>query len=194
MKSRNVNGEEEKPVLPSEREMAADRSQPGKRTVPSGKKEGQPLEERRVIRKEGKLSSSAEPKGSEEARELDWALARMSGRKAEDRTGLREGDAETSGEKKKPLSKSEERLKSFGRVGQWFQTLCWINIPVIGFIYVIVLALRKKTPPQKRSFAIAYLLYRLLVLCIALTILYVLYKVGLSFVAEILRYAGSALG
>lgn len=86
--------------------------------------------------------------------------------------------------------KTRTKLKRYGEVGQWFQTLCWSRIPIFGFFYMLVLAIRKKTPSQKKSFAIAYVLYRSLVMLLAFTILFVLYKVGLSFVDEILRYAG----
>lgn len=86
--------------------------------------------------------------------------------------------------------KAKAKLKRYGEVGQWFQTLCWVRIPIFGFFYMLVLAVRKKTPPQKKSFAIAYVLYRCLVMLLAFTILFVLYKVGLSFIDEILNYAG----
>jgi hypothetical protein len=84
------------------------------------------------------------------------------------------------------------RLQRFGRTGQWFQMLCLMHIPIFGFLYMLVLALRRKTPPQKKSFAAAYILYRILVLLLAGTIVFVLYRVGLSFVDEILKYAGVA--
>lgn len=90
---------------------------------------------------------------------------------------------------KKSMSKNNKILW-YGKIGQWFQTLCLMHIPVFGFFYMLVLAIRKNTPPQKKSFAVAYVLYRLLVLLIAFTILFILYKVGLSFIDEILRYAG----
>jgi cation transporter-like permease len=94
---------------------------------------------------------------------------------------------------KPPVQKgkrSEDRIKRYSEIGEWFQTICWIKIPVFGFIYMLVLAIRKNTPKQKKSFAIAYLLYRILVLLLAFTILFVLYRIGLSFVDEILQYAG----
>lgn len=82
----------------------------------------------------------------------------------------------------------DEKLQWYGRVGQWFQTICLLNIPIFGFFYMLVLAIRKDTPPQKKSFAAAYILYRVLVLFLALTILFLLYKIGLNFVDEILQY------
>jgi len=96
-------------------------------------------------------------------------------------------------EAEKAARDARRKLHYYGEIGQWFQMLCWIKIPVFGFFYILVMALRKKTPQRKKTFAIAYLLYRILVLLLAMTILYVLYKVGLGFVDEILRYAGGAL-
>lgn len=84
----------------------------------------------------------------------------------------------------------EEKVSWYGRVGQWFQLLCLTHIPVFGFFYMLVTAFRKNTPPQKKSFAMAYVLYRLLVLLLAITILFIFYRVGLSFLDELLKYAG----
>ena len=87
--------------------------------------------------------------------------------------------------------KRRENIRKYGTIGRWFQTICLMNIPIFGFWYMVVLAIRKKTPPQRKSSAIAYILYRILVLVLALTILYVLYRIGLDFVDEILKYAGN---
>ena len=82
----------------------------------------------------------------------------------------------------------EASLKRFGRIGKWFQILCLMNIPVFGFIYMFVLAVRSTTPAERKAFARAYILYRILVLILAGTILYVLYRVGLSFVDGMLQF------
>lgn len=84
------------------------------------------------------------------------------------------------------------KLQRFGRVGQWFQMLCFMNIPIFGFFYMLILAIRKSTPPYRKTFAIAYILYRILVMILAMTILFVLYQIGLSFIDEILKYAGAS--
>ncbi len=73
-------------------------------------------------------------------------------------------------------------------VSEWFLSICWIKIPVIGFIYALTLALNKKTHLAKRNFARGYLIYRCLVLILSVTILYVLYQVGLSFIDELLSF------
>lgn len=84
-----------------------------------------------------------------------------------------------------------ERIRKYGAIGRWFQTICLMNIPIVGFWYMVVLAVRKKTPPQKKSFAVAYILYRILVMLLAFTILYVLYRIGLDFADSLLQYAGA---
>ena len=83
----------------------------------------------------------------------------------------------------------DKRFSRAGDVGRWFQTLCIINIPVIGIIYIIIMALRRKTPYERKSFAIAYILYRFLVWILAIAIIYCLYKVGINFIDGILQYA-----
>lgn len=81
-----------------------------------------------------------------------------------------------------------ERLQHWGKVGHWFQTFCWMHIPIFGFWYMVVMALRKKNSEERRAFAKAYVLYRFLVFLLAITILYALYKMGLSFLEQILAY------
>lgn len=83
---------------------------------------------------------------------------------------------------------SSEALRHWGKVGQWFQMFCWMHIPIFGFWYMVVTALRKKNPEEKRAFAKAFIIYRLLVLILAFTLLYVLYRMGLDFIEQILSY------
>lgn len=97
-------------------------------------------------------------------------------------------------EKEKAAKASNPNLKKamvaeeegYVPVSQWFLSICWIKIPIVGFIYALFLALYKKTPYDKKNFARGYLLYRLLVLLLAFTVLYVLYKIGLDFVDQLL--------
>lgn len=99
---------------------------------------------------------------------------------------------------KKPLNSwafREKRLEDrevmdrYVSVSQWFLSICWLKIPFLGFIYALVMAFSRKTPPSKKAFAMAYLLYKILVMILALTVFYILYRVGLSFVDELLSYA-----
>ena len=88
----------------------------------------------------------------------------------------------------------EQSSHPLAAIGKWFQVLCFMNIPVLGFLYMLIRMLRKKTPAEHRYFAAAYLLYRVLVLLLAVTVLYILYRVGLDFVDTILQYADRARG
>lgn len=95
--------------------------------------------------------------------------------------------------KKKRFSKSFQKAVAFDdaegvSVSEWFLSVCWIKIPVIGFIYVLVLALSKKTHPAKKNFARGYLIYRCLVLILSVTVLYVLYQIGLNFIDQMLSF------
>ena len=76
----------------------------------------------------------------------------------------------------------EMKVKKAGHIGSWFQTFCYMRIPVIGFIYILVMAFSKKTPEYKKEFAKGYILYKVLVWILAIVLLYCLYKVGLDFV------------
>ena len=76
----------------------------------------------------------------------------------------------------------EMKVKKAGHIGNWFQTFCYMRIPVIGFIYILVMAFSKKTPEYKQEFAKGYILYKILVWILAIVLLYCLYKVGLDFV------------
>ncbi len=87
--------------------------------------------------------------------------------------------------KTKSLLASDE-LDTYASIGQWFLSICWLNIPIVGFIYALVLAFGKKASFDKKSFARGYLLYRVMVWILAFTILFVLYKVGLSFIDQML--------
>lgn len=82
----------------------------------------------------------------------------------------------------------DEKLEAWGRMGAWFQTFCWMHIPVVGFWYMVVMACRRKSSKEKKAFARAYILYRVLVLILACTLLYIFYRMGLSFIEQILSY------
>lgn len=84
--------------------------------------------------------------------------------------------------------KKNERIEKIGKAGGWFQTICYMNIPIIGFIYVLVLAFSKKTSEERKDFARGYLIYKVLVWILAIVLLYCLYKIGLGFVDGMLSF------
>ena len=77
-------------------------------------------------------------------------------------TGYKETAVDKTTEQAQESDKQEEqieKLQKWGRIGQWFQTFCWMHIPIFGFWYMVVLAVRKRTPEEKKTFARAYVLY-----------------------------------
>lgn len=71
-------------------------------------------------------------------------------------------------------------------VRSWFNTFMIMNIPIIGWIYLFILALSKKD--QRKDFAKAYLVYKLIFLLLALAIIaYGLY-VGMEAADTFLQY------
>lgn len=99
---------------------------------------------------------------------------------------------ETAVLKKKNVMPQEDiqstRVARFAEVGRWFQTICWLKIPIIGFIYMIKLALSRKTPTDKKNFILGYLMYKVLVWLLAVILVYCLYKVGLDFIDGMLQF------
>lgn len=94
---------------------------------------------------------------------------------------------ETYGNMEKATAGSQ-RLVRIARAGGWFQTICWLKIPVISIIYIVIMLARKNTPKYKKDFFWGYLLYKALVWMLSIVIIYVLYKIGIGFIDEILGY------
>ena len=88
---------------------------------------------------------------------------------------------------KRPVKRKRKGV-SFAEAGSWFQTICWLNIPVFGFFYILVLLVRKKTPIHKKNFIIGYIMYKTLVWLLAIVLLYWLYKTGIGFIDGMLKY------
>lgn len=72
-------------------------------------------------------------------------------------------------------------------VHTWFITFMCMNIPVIGWIYLLYLAFRKDTT-LRRNFARAYLFYKLVFLLISLVILGILVYIGMGLLENLLAY------
>ncbi len=72
-------------------------------------------------------------------------------------------------------------------VRRWFVTLMCMNIPIIGWIYLMILAC-SRSKGARRDFAKAYLLYKLLFLLISAVILAVAIHYGLELLDVLLSY------
>lgn len=72
-------------------------------------------------------------------------------------------------------------------ISTWFYTFMCLHIPVIGWIYLLRLAFGRKHP-EKRSFARAYLIYKLVFLAVGLLIIAILAITALDMLDELLAY------
>lgn len=98
-----------------------------------------------------------------------------------------------SGEKKKGKKVKKQKISSdsscqqVDQIHQWFFTFMCMNIPIIGWFYLFYLAFSKKYP-YRRSFARAYLFYKLIFLVISAVILGILIYIGLDLLDQLLAY------
>lgn len=91
---------------------------------------------------------------------------------------------------KRANREQEEGMDGYIRrssIQSWFNTFMIMNIPLIGWIYLLILALRKNSD-QRKDFARAYLVYKLVFFLVALGILIVLMYSGMEVVDRLLRY------
>lgn len=70
---------------------------------------------------------------------------------------------------------------------RWFLTFMCMNIPIVGWIYLLALAFGKKKN-LLRDFAKAYLLYKLVFLAAALVLLGIMVYIGLDIADKLLAY------
>lgn len=95
------------------------------------------------------------------------------------------GTSKDTGRQRKKSSKKPD-IPSVP-VHRWFVTLMCMNIPIIGWFYLIILACSRSKGPR-RDFAKAYLLYKLLFLLLSLAILAVALHYGLELLDQVLAY------
>lgn len=72
-------------------------------------------------------------------------------------------------------------------VRSWFVTFMCMNIPIVGWIYLVILACSSTSGPKK-DFAKAYLIYKTIFLLITLAILAVFVHYGLILLDQVLAY------
>lgn len=72
-------------------------------------------------------------------------------------------------------------------VHSWFFTFMCMNIPIIGWFYLLYLAFNKKKT-ERRNFARAYLFYKLIFLLISAVILGIFIYIGLGLLEQLLAY------
>lgn len=79
----------------------------------------------------------------------------------------------------------EERERD--SIHNWFFTLMCMDIPIVGFIYLCYLGFNKKNM-DRRNFARAYLIYKVLFLIISAIIMAILVKIGMKALDMLLAY------
>ena len=72
-------------------------------------------------------------------------------------------------------------------VHRWFFTFMCMNLPIIGWLYLLSLAFGKKQT-DRRNFARAYLFYKLVFLLASVLIISVLVYIGLDLLDQLLAY------
>lgn len=72
-------------------------------------------------------------------------------------------------------------------VHTWFFTFMCMNIPIVGWIYLLYLAFNKQKT-DRRNFARAYLFYKLVFLLVSAVILGILFYIGLGYLDQLLTY------
>lgn len=117
--------------------------------------------------------------------------------KKEEAPSSKKNTAEKKHPKKASSSKDKKRLPAYSDteeegyvrrspVRSWFHTLMIMDIPLIGWIYLLIMAFSKKD--QRRDFAKAYLIYKLVFLLLALAIIAICLYVGMEAADRLLQY------
>lgn len=92
----------------------------------------------------------------------------------------------------------ENRKSRIVPVRDWYMTFMYMNIPVIGWIYLLILALRKdkendnrefmKSKKIRSEFAKAFLLYKLTILITCIFVIIFLAKLAIPYMEKLLAY------
>lgn len=89
--------------------------------------------------------------------------------------------------KKKDKIMVEEKKNESVNSQHWFTILTYIGIPIIGFIYLIVLS-RSNEQPIKQEFAKAYIKFKLVHLATVLIILTIIIYLAIPYFDKLLAY------
>ncbi len=87
----------------------------------------------------------------------------------------------------KALQDAPEVPDSQAKISSWFVTFMAMRIPVVGWIYLLYLAFSRKTV-NRRNFARAYLLIKLIFLILGLIILLILISTAMNILQDLLDY------
>jgi hypothetical protein len=113
-----------------------------------------------------------------------------SGKEAEagEEPGIRQEEEQQSVKKiRRKAPEVMEATRGQSQVSDWFFTFMCMNIPVIGWIYLMYLAFNRRHT-DRRNFARAYLFYKLVFLTVALIIILLLGAAALNLLDQLLAY------
>lgn len=82
---------------------------------------------------------------------------------------------------------SQEPPLASASVSSWFITFMCMNLPFVGWVYLLRLAFRKDRT-ERQNFARAYLFYKLVFLGVSALILGILIWIGLDILDQLLAY------
>lgn len=104
---------------------------------------------------------------------------------AEDGSMIRSSEDDKKARKARQATSGIRELRE--DISGWFYTFMCMNIPVIGWIYLLRLAFGRKHP-EKRSFARAYLIYKLVFFIVGFLIVAIVVYEALDVLDELLKY------
>ena len=86
------------------------------------------------------------------------------------------------------IKRKEKEMIPKGRKStkDWYLTLICMSIPIVGFLYLVTLALTGDE--SRRQFAKAVILYHLTVAIVAIIILLVAFKISIPYIEWLLDY------
>ncbi len=73
------------------------------------------------------------------------------------------------------------------KISSWFVTFMAMRIPIVGWIYLLYLAFSRKTK-NRRNFARAYLLIKLIFLILGIIILFLVISMAMNILQDLLDY------
>lgn len=85
------------------------------------------------------------------------------------------------------IKATDEELQEL-TIGNWLMTFLYMDVPIIGYIILLVGAFSKKSPRIKKSMCKAYLIKKLIFTTLSVIILVILFYIGSYWLDKVLAY------
>lgn len=85
------------------------------------------------------------------------------------------------------IKATDEELQEL-TIGNWLMTFLYMDVPIIGYIILLVGAFSKKSPKIKKSMCKAYLIKKLIFTTLSVIILVILFYIGSYWLDKVLAY------